>query len=118
MRKIYLLSILFIFSACKYEKNKAQNNDIAKIGNDSLRIKIMGKWGGKEGGPVFEIRKDSIYYYGKDSSYLYKLEGDTFSVKFNKIDSFTLFGKLRVSHDTLRIIEYQAYNQVTYAYRH
>jgi len=116
--KILFAIIYSIFLAScgkkKYNNNTPKVHDTAI---DSLKKKLLGKWGGGDNNPVFEIWSDSIHYFQKDSTYIYQLKGDTFKVKFLNRDTFTIFGKLKVIGDTLQIIDYNRSNFITYGYR-
>jgi hypothetical protein len=68
--------------------------------------KYYGVMGWKCGMFTFEISKVSIYYYKFDFSFLFKLKDYTFSVQCIPIDLFTIFGKLKDLHDSLKINEY------------
>ncbi|MFN8291659.1 MAG: hypothetical protein U0U70_15485 [Chitinophagaceae bacterium] len=111
-------SILIIFFLTNCTNGKVKTTQDGLTFYDSLKKNIIGKWGGEKGGPVFEIRQDSIYYFDKDSSFLYKLNGDTFLVHLPNQDSIVVFGKLRVVGDTLQIIDFNMNNFITYGFRY
>ncbi|MDN3655545.1 hypothetical protein QWZ08_07905 [Ferruginibacter paludis] len=72
MKLVYLISILF-FSSCI--ENGKQNQKISF--EDSVNNTLIGKWGGaSDSRPVWEIRKDSIYYFEHSKAYSYKIVGD------------------------------------------
>lgn len=66
----------------------------------SLRDSLIGKWGGLgESIPVFEIRKDSIYYVQPSTAYPYKIINRDFIIYFP--DHKGLLQSIRVDHDTI-----------------
>ncbi len=113
-----LFPIVFLqvcFVGCS---NKNQPADPDKQFSDSLWNVISGKWGGVTGDAVWEIKKDSITYYEEGMVYPSWLKKDTFSVKFPDRDTATVFGRLGVSGDTLKIFEnYNGYKTTTFAFR-
>ena len=75
----------------------------------------MGGLGEK---PVFDIRKDSIYYFQKDSAYPYYLSGDTLRVKFPERDTSNTFGTINVIEDTLYITDFTDNDFIIRGYRY
>lgn len=76
LKRIYFLLTL-IFAACDQQDSK--NIPSKKMAaDDSLKINLIGKWGGLgESTPVWNIMPDSIYYYDRSTAYPYKiLNGD------------------------------------------
>ncbi len=102
--KLILVIILTLILGCYHVKtNGEENPDNINL----LRARLIGKWGGPgEKGPVWKFSRDSIYYYERDCSYPYKLNGDTLNVKFPDRSSITVFGKISVTKDTLKLIQY------------
>lgn len=85
--------------------------------SDSIRQQIKGKWGDQNGRAIYEIREDSIFYFVRDSSFPYKLFGDTLYVKVPEIDTPVAWGKMSVSKDTLFIKDIYVDNQTTFGFR-
>ncbi len=111
----YIVFLQVCFVACSYNN---QPTDPDKLYSDSLWNVISGKWGGVTGDAVFEIRKDSITYSEEGMVYPCWLKKDTFSLKFPDRDTATVFGRLGVSGDTLKIFEnYNGYKTTTFAFR-
>ena len=111
----YIVFLQVCFVACSYNN---QPTDPDKLYSDSLWNVISDKWGGETGGAVWKIKKDSIMFYNVDSSYPCWLKKDTFSLKFPDRDTATVFGRLGVSGDTLKIFEnYNGYKTTTFAFR-
>ena len=49
--------------------------------DDSLKIKLIGIWGGLgEESPVWDIRHDSIYYYERSTAYPYEILNGNFII--------------------------------------
>lgn len=68
--------------------------------NDSLRVTLIGKWGGlNEKSPVWIIRKDSIYYFERSTAYPYNIINHEFIIYFP--DHKGLLRNIRVDHDTI-----------------
>lgn len=109
MKKIALLYALLIISlmGCK-EKPDAKSNSEFNLKNNSLSLRdsLIGKWGGLgERRPVWEIRKDSIYYFERSIAYPYKIINRDFVIYFPDH-----VGKLRsigVDHDTMYFLDPQ-----------
>lgn len=102
MRKIVMLYFLFIIFliGCKEKPDMKSNLADMKDRNSSLSDSLLGKWGGPgESTPVFEIRKDSIYYLERSVAYPYKIIDRDFIIYFPD-HSATLRG-IRVDHDTI-----------------
>jgi hypothetical protein len=118
--KIYLLYALLLGVGCRDTSNTGDKDhkfitepDMSNY--DSLRQKILGKWGGIEGPPGLDIREDSIYYYQLNVTRPYFFKGDTLLIKFLDRDTIITLGKIMFDHDTL-IWEKQGVR--TYAYRY
>lgn len=96
MKHIYLIFILF-FSSC-IENTKPNK----KIGfEDSVSNTLIGKWGGaSDVRPVWEIRKDSIYYFLDSKAYPYKIVGHDMII--NLRENQGKFENIHVIRDTLR----------------
>jgi len=107
-----------VVASCKLttQKSERKENDSKSEYYNTLKKSIIGKWGGSHEIPALDIRLDSIYYYNRDSSYPYKLNGDTLLVKFPDRDTTTIFGIVSIKKDTLTLKEIVS-NQTTYAFR-
>ena len=79
--KIYF-QLTFIFIACnQYDKRNISPKKMTI--DDSLKIELIGKWGGLgENTPVWKIGPDSIYYYDQSTSYPYKILNGDFIIDF------------------------------------
>jgi hypothetical protein len=96
--------------------NTQDGSEIDKKPNkfDSLKNNIIGLWGGLgEDSPVLEIRADSIYYFQKSASYLYKLYKDSLVIYFP--DHSAVLKDVSVYKDTLIFKDNMDFK--TYAYR-
>ncbi len=113
---LYIVFLQVCFVACS---NKNHSVDPDKQFSDSLWNVISGKWGGETGGAVWEIRKDSITYSEEGIVYPCWLKKDTFSLKFSDRDTATIFGRMEVSGDTLKIVSWwdDGSKYTTFAYR-
>ena len=71
MKPFYLVCILFFFSC------NEQNKSTQKLSyEDTIKNILIGKWGGSSDSlPVWEIRKDSIYYFEHSRAHPYKIVG-------------------------------------------
>lgn len=71
----FLLTLIFI--ACNQQNTKNEPSKKMTM-DDSLKTRLIGKWGGiGEDTPVWDIMPDSIYYYDRSTAYPYKiLNGD------------------------------------------
>jgi hypothetical protein len=112
-------SIILVVASCKltpekYEEKKESGSKSKYY--DSLKKNIIGKWGGSHEVPTLDIRPDSIYYYNRDSTYPYILNGDTLLVKYPNRDTITMFGIVSIKKDTLMLKEID-FNQTTFAFR-
>jgi hypothetical protein len=95
------------------------NHNGADSGNKdnfySLKLKIIGKWGGPDGPPGLKITMDSIYLFNLDSAYSYSIMNDTLFIKFPGRDTATVLGKMSVNKDTLTWVDRDGFK--TFAYR-
>ncbi len=70
MKFIYLILILFLVSCNENIKTQPKISF-----EDSITATLIGKWGGQgEKDPVWEIRKDSVYYFEHLRAYPYELK--------------------------------------------
>jgi len=117
VRRLNSLAYMFVILwglGCK-DKNSHKISLINQ--SDSIRLQIKGKWGDQNGRAIYEIREDSIFYFARDSSFPYKLFGDTLYVKVPEIDTPVAWGKMSVSKDTLFIKDIYVPNQTTFGFR-
>jgi hypothetical protein len=107
--KTYFLSTL-IFIACNQHDTK--NTEAKNLtADDSLKIKLIGKWGGRgEKVPVWEIRPDSIYYYAHSKAYSYKILNGDFIIDLP--ESKAIFEDMSVVNDTMFFIDAQAHTPI------
>ncbi len=107
LKTILLLVLIFALSC-----NNSQTTNDTKF--DGLQTKIIGLWGGLgEDSPVWQIKKDSIYYFEEKKSYACRLDDGSLSINYN---GRTFFLKdISVIEDTL--IFYDEHNIKTFAYR-
>ncbi len=101
MKKIFscfTLQLIFILS-CNTKKNELDKNK--KFQTDSfLSVNILGKWGGLgEASPVWDIRKDSIYYFQHSKAYAYKVINKNIIIQFE--NSSAVLKNIKVNNDTL-----------------
>jgi hypothetical protein len=113
---LFLLCLILSIAACN---SPVQPTDPDKHFSDSLWNVISGEWGGETGGAVWKIKKDSITYSEEDKVYPCWLKKDTFSLKFPDRDTATVFGRMSVSGDTLKIVSWwdDGSKYTTFAYR-
>ena len=98
--------------ACAMSCHNADKKKV--IEHKSLQKNLIGLWGGlEESEPVWEIKTDSIYYFGEQQSYGYKLYGDSLVVNY-KEGQFYL-KNISVIEDTL--IFFDDLGMKTFAYR-
>ena len=71
MKYVYLVFITFLFSCSE------QNKSVQKVSfEDTIKNILIGKWGGASDNlPVWQIGKDSIYYFEHSRAYPYKIVG-------------------------------------------
>ena len=113
---LFLVICSFFLTNCQERKHVTNIPEIKDTTSELLRKKLIGKWGGGHDA-AFEITADSIYYVEKDSTYPYRLKGDTFMVRLSLKEGFRVWGKLKIIEDTLQIIDYNMNNFTTYGYR-
>lgn len=95
MKKIVI--VFFLFISC----NQRKNNSTTNLSNpkDSLVMTLLGKWGGRTGKPVFEIKKDSIHYFNEQKSYYYMIHGDDMIVLYKEVPY--LLKDIHIIEDTI-----------------
>lgn len=108
MKKIIPLCVLLIISliGCKESPKGKISPQAIKDSSLSLRDSLLGEWGGLgESRPVWDIRKDSIYYFQKSTAYPYKIINRDLVIFFpNNNHSFEL-RSIKVEHDTLLYVD-------------
>ena len=85
MRTFYFFISLLFFIACNQHDTKT--TPVKKMtADDSLRIKLLGRWGNREAKdrPVWDISPDSIYYYERKTAYHYKIENGDFIIDYSE----------------------------------
>ena len=115
--KAILFSIMVLLIGCNDStrnlKNKLPNN-LTKI--DSLKNKLMGRWGGlDEASPVFEIRKDSVYYFQRSAAYSYKILNNNLII--NLPESPATLINITVIKDTLFFSDDQGHSITGYRFK-
>ena len=89
--------IIFVLYSCRDVNNskKKYNNVLV-----DTSLFLMGKWGGAgENSPVWDIQKDSIYYYQRQKAYPYKYVNGDLIIDLG--ESKGVLHKVRVVLDTL-----------------
>lgn len=82
--KFKVIILIILISSCQTNL-KERKNLLQKITpEDSLKLTIIGKWGGLEGEPVWKIEKDSMYYYGEKKSYPYTIKSNDMIVSYKE----------------------------------
>ncbi len=100
---IFLITQLILFVACNTAQKDADIDKISKT-EDSIQNNFVGKWGGLgEALPVWDIRKDSIYYYQYSKAYAYKIINKNMVINFG--NSVALLKNITVKNDTLFFID-------------
>ena len=113
MKWIWLLPC-FIFISCnsKSPKQVPLNNS---GDTDSLKIKLIGYWGGLESDtPVWEITLDSIYYFGENKNYHYQLTDRNMVI--NRNNPKLVFSNISIIADTFIFYPHGQYSE-TRAFR-
>ncbi len=91
--------IILIFASCNHDNNTDKKKSDLTNPTDSLISRIVGKWGGENSHPVWEITKDSMYYFNEKKSYYYLIHKKDMIVLY-KEGPFML-GDIHVLKDTL-----------------
>lgn len=98
MKRIFI--ILIIFASCK--ENNRHGNETKNVyvnTNDSLISTLVGKWGGDTGKPVWEIKKDSLYYFNEKRAYFYLFHDKDMIVLYK--EGPYILGNIHTLNDTL-----------------
>ena len=99
MKIIFFLTVL-IWSSCKETSNKRNTNSESISSEDSLKNTLIGRWGGLgENRPVFDIKKDSIYYFKRNAAYPYKIVNNNFLIDLP--ETVGILNNVSVAKDTL-----------------
>lgn len=99
MKIIFFIIIVFT-SSCNSNSNKQSKISESITSEDSLKKKLIGKWGGLgEDKPVFYIKQDSIYYYNRATAYPYKIVNKNLLIDLPEITG--RFNNISVVADTL-----------------
>jgi hypothetical protein len=100
MKKIVVIGVLLMFFliGCK-EKSKVRLSVQSNVQNDCLRDSLIGQWGELNSKPVWNIQKDSIYYFGRSIAYPYKIINHDFVIYFP--DHSAVLRSIRVDNDTM-----------------
>ena len=118
--KIYFIQFFLLLASCNQTPKGTAHPEKDPVLNryyDSLKKKLMGKWGGGEEPPGMDIGADSIFFYHLGSAHPYRLNRDTLIVRFLDRDTDVVFGRITIKKDTL--IWYNSNEGFsTYAYRH
>ena len=108
MKSIKVVLILLIIS-CNRSVNRSPQQDLSTSTRDSLISTLVGKWGTDEGKPIWEIKKDSLYYFSEKKSYYYLLHNKDLVVLYKEapfiltdahVLNDTLFFKI---HDSITV---------------
>ena len=92
--------ILLQIISCDEKREISKSIKKSKKNEDSLSLKLLGKWGGlDELTPVFYIRKDSIYYFQHLKAYPYKINDKNLEIKFE--NSTGVLKSIDVNVDTM-----------------
>ena len=105
MKAIFYFSIPFIFSCTEQQDSK--NNSVKQLTPfDTLKAKLIGQWGGLgEDVPVWEFRKDSVYYFQQSVAYTYNIINGDLVIYFP--ESQGVLKNIRVIKDTLFFLDEQ-----------
>lgn len=103
MKYIFFSTLLIFFLSCNNQDSAPTQKNLL---NDSLKNSLLGKWGGLgENEPVWEIKKDSIYYYEEGKSYYYFILRGDFIIK--RLNSSVALKNIHVYKDTLFFLDDQ-----------
>lgn len=101
MKYLYLLIVVLCFSCNEYHSSRNKLSH-PPTSNDSLKIKILGKWGDFKN-PMWDIREDSIYYFERSVAYPYKILNDNLIIYLPKSNG--ILRKIHVIKDTLFFLD-------------
>ena len=97
--KNFKIVIFVLFISCNQNKTETVKSALSGNTNDSLTSALMGKWGTFDGEPIWEIKKDSLYYFSEKKSYYYLIHNKDIIVLY-KEGPFML-SNIHFSKDTL-----------------
>lgn len=104
VKGIYFVLTLIFIACNQHDKKNTSSKKVTM--EDSLKIKLIGKWGGiGEGTPVWDIRPDSIYYYERSAAYPYKILNGDFII--NLPSSKGVLKQISVIKDTMFFLDEQ-----------
>ncbi len=101
----YTVFFAFLFASCNdvEDRHNPINKKVTESQNET-ESKIIGKWGGLgEESPVWDIRKDSIYYFQHSKAYAYKILNKNMHINFG--NTSTILKNINVKSDTLFFID-------------
>ena len=109
LKGIYFVLTLIFLACNQHDKKNTLSKKLTM--DDSLKIKLIGKWGGiREDTPIWDIRSDSIYYYDRSTAYPYKILNGDFIIDFPEPGA--VFEDISVVKDTMFFIDAQAHISV------
>ncbi|HKO79597.1 MAG TPA: hypothetical protein VJU78_04340 [Chitinophagaceae bacterium] len=104
LKGIYFL-VTLMFVACDQPDSKNTPSK-TMTADDSLKINLIGKWGGLgESIPVWNIMPDSIYYYGRSAAYPYQILNGDFIIYLP--ESKGVLKHITVIKDTMSFLDEQ-----------
>jgi hypothetical protein len=104
MKKAALIAFIFLTACNARTSSNSREKKLTK--EDSLRLTIIGPWGGPgEDSPVFKITTDSIYYFQHKRSYPYEIVDKDLLIQFP--DSKAVLKNIFVVNDTLNFEDEQ-----------
>lgn len=117
MKAITLLIVVYFLSCNNQHTSDTIVKEISK--DDSLKSELIGKWGGDEKAPTWDIVNDSIYYYDTSSPYHgwhpYKIINSDFVIYFN--DHTGVLMNTHVVKDTMFFYDPLSYGAIIQAFR-
>ena len=99
---IYAYAIIAL-AACNNPQTKQANSPIKQEEQKPLKnaLNIVGIWADEEQ-PIFEIKKDSIYYIDSDKSFKYEVTDSVLTIFF---DSYTYSGIIKQENEQTLLIK-------------
>lgn len=101
----FIIQCVFLFAKCHGHKEGnylGGNKDVQS--NIIIENNLIGKWGGlDEKTPVWDIRKDSIYYFQHLKVYSYEIINKNMIINFG--NSSTVLKNIHVKKDTLFFVD-------------
>ncbi|UAY50625.1 hypothetical protein [Ferruginibacter albus] len=77
MKKI--LFAIVMFSSCTNNHNTVKSVSLGK--EDSLKVNLIGEWGGNENTAIMVFEKDSMYFTNRKQHYSYKIDSTDIIIK-------------------------------------